>query len=117
MNINGLNLDEVGEKIKGFLPPYLKNDFTFQESYTLDFDEISHNIPQKYHKFFKDNDKINSASASVETVKIEYDYTVVLVSNEDYSEALFLLLQKENKDTGEIETDLLTSFILAEIDR
>jgi len=116
MDITGLTLQEIGEKIKKFLPSYLQSDFQFQENYQLQFDEIKHHVPKKYHKFFNNDDKINSTSGSVEVIKIEYDYNLILVSNEDFTEALFLFLQKENKETGEVETELLTSFLLAEID-
>ena len=116
MDIKGLTLQEIGEKMKKFLPSYLQPDFQFQESYQLQFDEIKHNIPHKYHKFFNDDDKINSASGGVETEDSEYNHTIILVSNSDNSEALFLFLQKENKETGEVETDLLASFMLAEIE-
>ena len=110
MNIKGLKLNEVGERIKQFLPPFLQAKFQFQESYQLEFDEISHNLPAKYHKFFKDDDIINNASGYVEDDSFEYNYTVILLSKEDYSQALFLLLQKEHKITNDIEIELLKSF-------
>ena len=117
MDIKKLTLNEIGEKIKKFFPPYLQSDFHFQENYKLQFDEIKHNIPTKYHKAFNDGDILNVASGNIEVVKPDYDYTVILVSNENYSDALFLLLQKENKKTGDIETELITSFLLANIEK
>ena len=117
MNIKNLTLQEIGEKIKKFLPPFLNNDFQFQESYQLEFEEVRHNIPKKYHKFFNDSDMINSASGIIENDKFEDDYIVILVSSQDYSQALFLFLQSENKSTGEVKTELLTAFILANIEK
>ena len=117
MDITGLTLNEVGEKIKEYLPPILQYDFQFQESHQLEFNEICHNIDKKYHKLFKDNDIFSCANGSVEDDDFECDYIVMLVSNEDSTQALFLLLQTENKSTGKTETELLQSFVPAEIDK
>ena len=109
MDIKGLTLNEVAEKIKEYLPLYLQNNFQFQESYVLDFDEINHNIPEEYHKYFNAADKINNACGSVEADELEYNYNIILLSNHEYTRALFLLLQKENKTTGEMDIELLKS--------
>jgi hypothetical protein len=114
MDIKGLTLDEVGERIKAYLPPFLQDNFQFQESYQLEFSEVNHNIPKKYHKHFKDNDLINCTSGSVEVGDCEHDFVVSLVSNADYSKALFLFLQKVDKQTGEEETTMLKSFLNGE---
>ena len=114
MNIKGMTLNEIVEKIKQYLPPYLQKDFQFQESYQLEFCEIKHNISGEYYKFFNDNDILNVACGGMESENFEYDYNIISVSNSDYSQALFLLLQKEHKITNEIEIELLKSFVLAE---
>jgi hypothetical protein len=115
MNISNLTLKEVSHKMRELLPSYLQKyndgESLFQESYSLDFDEINHNIPEKYHKYFKGNDSIQNASGIISASRFEYDYIVILLSNADYSRALFLLLQKENKATGDIEIELLNTFI------
>ena len=116
MDITRLTLDEVGERIEEYLPPFIQDKFSFQESYLLDFEEIKHAIPTEYHQFFKDDNRIHSASGFVEDDSLEYDYTVILLSMADYSQALFLLLQKEHKITNEIETEFLKSF-LSDTDR
>jgi hypothetical protein len=111
MNISGLTLDEVNEKIKEYYPTFIGDDFKFQENYQMEFGEISHNISKKYHKFFNDSDIINNASGLVEADKFDFDYTLILLSNEDQSQALFLILQSEDKATGDIKIDVLKSFI------
>ena len=117
MNITGLTLNEVGEIMKQYLPPYLQKDFQFQESYQLEFSEIKHNIPVKYHKSFNDSDILNVASGGIESEDFEYDYNIILVSDSEYAEALFLILQKTHKISEEIETELIKSFLLAEINK
>ena len=111
MNIKELNIEEISDKIKKYLPPYIQKDFRFQENYILEFNEISSSIPEKYHKLFKNSDMINSASGCVETDDSEFDYIIILLSNENYSRALFLLLQKVNKETSETDIELLKSFV------
>ena len=112
MNIKDLTMSEIGEKIRKYLPPTIREAFEFEESYQLHFDEISRNIPHEYHEYFKDNAVINSASGSVE--KADYDYIVILVSSEDYSTAILLLLQKIDNQTGETETEIIKNFIESE---
>ena len=115
MNISNLTLKEVSHRIREYLPSYLQKynegESLFQESYSLQFDEINHNIPDKYHKYFNDEDCIQNASGIISASRFEYDYVVILLSNADYSKALFLLLQKENKDTGDVTIEFLNSFL------
>ena len=111
MDITRLTLEEISEKIEKYLPPFLQDKFSFQESDLLDFDEIKHAIPIEYHQFFKDDNRIRNVNGYVEDDSFEYDYTVVLLSMADFSQALFLLLQKEHKITNEIETEFLKSFL------
>ena len=111
MNIEGLTLQQVGEKIKEFLPLFIKDTFYLQESYQLEFSEISENISLEYHAHFKENDVLNVSSGSMETSSTENDYNVILVSDENYKTALFLLMQKIDSLTGAEETTLLKSFI------
>jgi hypothetical protein len=66
MNITGLTISEIGEKIKDFLPQFLRDDFYFQESYLLRFDEIKTSITNEFHKNFKDDDLINNISGSTD---------------------------------------------------
>jgi hypothetical protein len=44
MDIRGLTLNEISEKINKYFPIFVGDDFKFQESYQLEFVEISHNI-------------------------------------------------------------------------
>ena len=108
MNIKGLTLNEVSQKIREYLPPFLQNynedDSLFQESFQFEFDEIKNSIPQDYHKHFKDDDIINAADGSIEDN--EQDYTIALISNGDYTKAYLLLLLKENEDTKVIKSFL-----------
>ena len=113
MNIKGLTLNEISQKIREYLPPFIRqykeDENLFQESFQFEFDEIKNSIPQDYHKHFKDNDIINAADGNIEND--EHDYTVALISNGDYSKAYLLILQKENKDTGDTETEVIKSFL------
>ena len=111
MNIQGLTLDEIAEKMTDYLPLFLKGTLKFQESYLLYFNEISHNTPVEYWECFDDADMVNCASASIELENYEHDFIVSLVSNADYSEALFLALIKVDKQTGAEETSIFKSFI------
>ena len=115
MNISNLTLTEISHKMRKYLPPHLQkyneNESLFQESISLQFDEISPNIPKRFYKYFNDNDFIQNACGIISSSKYEYDYTIILLSDEKYTTALLLLLQKENKRTGEFETELLKSFL------
>ena len=104
------------------LAPYIVNYFTdcelyglddnlFAESYLLGYDEVAHLIPSEYKGLFSKTDFFNGASGFLD---FNYqagqfkgsDYTIMLLSNEDNSKALFLYVQASNFVTS-IQTDIL----------
>lgn len=124
MNIKNLTIREISEKIKPCINDYFKGSTItnyagelFTENYTLQFDEISVDLPQKH--LFNDTDNINNASGCIYLANASekhrgYEYVIILLSNADYSKALYLILQKINEKTGETEHIILKNFIESE---
>ena len=124
VNIKGLDLGEVSSQLQGYVTEYFKDqtntprldECLFTESYLFDFEEIQHLLPTEYHKFFKPTDKFNGASGYLEfDSESEPDgtceYILSLLSNEDYSKALFLLLQEIDNTTNEEKVVILKDFL------
>jgi HD superfamily phosphohydrolase YqeK len=83
----------------------------FTENYTLQFDV---DLPQKH--LFQDTDNINNASGCIYLADISekhkgYEYVIILLSNADYSKALYLILQKISVETSEAEHIIIKNFI------
>ena len=119
MNIKELTQHQISDKIREYLPLFMQKhnegENLFQEAYILDFDEISHNLPKKYHKHFNDNDKINNISGTIESTAFDYDYTINLLTDEKSEKAYFLLLQKNYKSSmDDAEIELLKCFLDAD---
>lgn len=121
MNIKGLTLDEISQRLKPCLESHfrgctLSNNNLFAESYLFDFEEVQHLIPKEYHNYFKPTDKFNGASGFVEfdTVTETFrhnEYLALLVVSEDYSRAFLLALQETDKETGSIKVTILKDFL------
>ena len=96
MNITGLDMVQISQHMEAYVQSHIKG-FTltagvsmFQESYIFDFTEIKANIPPRYHHLFKDTDKFNGASGFIEHDSQEY--TIMLLSDENYTTAHLLTL-------------------------
>ena len=124
MNITGLTIKEISEKMDCYVKDYFKGSTVtnyagelFTENYTLEFDEINVDLPEKH--LFQDTDNINNASGCVYLADISeehqgYEYVIILLSNADYSKALYLILQKISEETGTAEHIILKNFIESE---
>lgn len=124
MNIKGLTLREISAEMESYVTDYFKGSKVtnykgelFTESYSLEFGEIVVDLPQKH--LFQDTDQINNASGCIYLADIckehqGYEYIIVLLSNADYSKALYLILQRIRNDTGEAENIILKNFIESE---
>ena len=124
MNIENLTIREIDEKIRPYVNDYFKGSTItnyagelFTENYTLQFDEIAVDLPQKH--LFKDTDNINNASGCIYLADASaehrgYEYVVILLSTADYSRALYLILQKISEETGDTEHIILKNFIESE---
>ena len=70
MNIKGLTIREISEKIRPYVADYFRNSTItnyegelFTENYTLEFGEIGVDLPDKEQ--FSDTDRINNGSGYV----------------------------------------------------
>ena len=121
MNIKDLTIREIDGKIRHYVTDYFKGSTItnyegelFTENYTLEFDEIDVDLPQKH--LFYDTDNINNASGCIYLANTSeehrgYEYVIILLSNADYSKALYLILQKISEETGDTEHIILKNFI------
>lgn len=121
MEIKGLNLSEISEKLK----PHVAGFFTdskildeeggmFQESVTLYADEVRHLIPPEHNSRFKDTDKFGAASGYIrfETKGTAFRgklYIVMLLHTSTH--ALLLYLQEQNDITHDSRNILLVDFL------
>ena len=118
MDITGLAVDEISDRLKRYVEGYFRdcvimNDSSrwFSESYLLHFEEVSHLLRlDKYSGAFSEGDKFNCAAGIVEIYPL-IKYVIMLVSTEDHSKALFLYLQVPNPNTGETRDILLKDFV------
>jgi hypothetical protein len=123
MNIQGMDLPAISKKILPYLTKYfngcellLSENGFFSESYLLGYDEIEHLIPEKHKYYFKNTDFINGASGIVNFSNQAkrfngHEYIVMLLSNEDYSKALFLYLQCNNASSNAQINILVADFM------
>ena len=121
MNIKGLTMREISEKIRPYVADYFKGSTItnyegelFTENYTLEFGEIAVDLPQKH--LFSDTDQINNASGYIYLTNTAeeyrgYEYIVILLSTSDYSRALYLVLQKISESAGKTEHIILKNFV------
>ena len=121
MNIKGLTMREISEKIRPYVADYFKGSTItnyerelFQENHTLEFGEIAVDLPQKH--LFNDSDNINNASGYVYLTNTAeehrgYEHIVILLSTADYSTGLYLILQKISEKTSDTEHIILKNFI------
>jgi hypothetical protein len=124
MNIEGLTIKDIDEKIRHYVTDYFKGSTIinyagelFTENYTLQFDEIAVDLPEKH--LFKDTDNINNASGCIHLADISeehrgYEYNIILLSNADYTKVLYLILQKISEETNEAEHIILKNFMESE---
>ena len=82
MNISNLTIREIDEKIRHYINDYFTGSTItnyegklFTENYTLQFDEIAVDLPQKH--LFKDSDQINNAIVG-QTAEMRYYAAVTL---------------------------------------
>ena len=121
MNVTGLTMREISEKVKPCVTEYFKGSTVtnydgelFQENYTLEYGEINVDLPQKH--LFNDTDQINNASGNIYLADVSeehkgHEYVVILLSNAEYTQALFLIIQKINQETGNAENTIIKNFI------
>ena len=124
MNIENLTIREIDEKIRHYVNDYFTGSTItnhagelFTENYTLQFDEIAVDLPQKH--LFKDTDQLNNASGYVYLADASgehkgYEHVIILLSTADYSRALYLILQKISEETSDTEHIILKNFIESE---
>jgi len=117
MNIKGLTMREISEKMKPYVADYFKGSTItnyegelFTENYTLEFGEIGVDLPDKER--FSDTDQINNASGYIYIANASdghkgFEFVVILLSSTDYSRALYLILQKISESTGKTEHIIL----------
>lgn len=122
-----MNIIEISRQLQHYVTDYFKgcklsglDEGMFAESCQFDFTEIKHLIPPEYHGLYKDTDWFNCASGYVlfDSKSDEFRgsvFMVMLISDEEYSNALFLLLQEENDVTHTNRDILLADFIKQEI--
>lgn len=127
MNIKGMNIIEISSQLQHYVTDYFKDcklsgldEGMFAESCQFDFTEVNHLIPPEYHELYNDTDRFNCASGYVlfETKSDEFRgsvFMVMLISDKEYSDALFLLLQEENDITHVNKDIILADFIKQEI--
>ena len=114
MNITGLDMVQISQRMEAYVQNHIKgfiqtcNTSIFQESYVLDFTEIKATIPPRYHHLFKDTDKFNGASGFIEHDSQEY--TIMLLSDENYATAYLLALQWTDA-SGEEHTAIIGDFL------
>lgn len=116
---------EISKKIQPYITDYFVcceladlEDCLFVESYMLGFEEVEHLIPNEYKHLFKSSDYLNGASGFL---NFNYqakrfrgcEYTVMFLSNEDYSKALFLFVQENNLST-DVQNDILIADFMKE---
>ena len=121
MNIKGLTSAEISEKVYVYVKEYFKGSTItnhagelFQENYNLEYGEIAVDLPQKH--MFQDTDQINNTSGFVYLDNISqehngYEFIIILLSNSDYSNALYLILQRINTETNDTEHIMLKNFM------
>ena len=124
MNIKGLTIKEIDDRIRHYVTDYFTGSKIsnyagelFTENYTLQFDEIAVDLPQKL--LFQDSDQINNASGYIYLNDISekhkgYEYVIILLSTAadyDNSQALYLILQKISEETGDTENIIIKNFI------
>ena len=124
MNIENLTIREIDEKIRHYVDGYFTGSTItnyagelFTENYTLQFDEIAVDLPQKH--LFKDTDQLNNASGcsylnNTSEEHKGHEYIIILLSTADYSTALYLILQKISEETGDTEHIIIKNFIEGE---
>jgi len=122
MNIANLTIREIDEMVRPYVAEYFKNGTIinnyagelFTENYTLQFDEIAVDLPEKEQ--FNDSDQINNASGYVYLSNVSeeykgYEYVIILLSNAEYTKAIYLILQKISEESGKAEHIILKNFI------
>ena len=118
MNIKDLTLTEVCKKLAPYITDYFAgceisglDDNLFAESYLLGFEEVEHLIPDEHKSLFNVSDFLNGASGflnfNYQAKKFRgREYTLMLLSNEPYTEALLLYVQEDNP-SGDVQSDIL----------
>ena len=127
MNIKGLDMEAISKLMQPYIDDYFRQNYmlrpeagVFQESYTFEFGEIKNLIPAEYHSLYKETSLFNGASKFVycqshcdDGSKHEGDsiFTAMLISDERYEKALFLLIKREDSFKGIEENILLADFL------
>ena len=109
MNITDLNITEICEKIKEYLPSFIQENFYFQESYLLGFEEFKDSIAEEYHKYFNDDSIYNHICGGYDTD--DFDYVPILITSEQNTTAYLLVMQKISNATGNMEIIILKNFM------
>ena len=119
MNIKGLTIREIDEKIRHYVTDYFTGSKItnyagelFTESYSIGIDEIAIDIDLSE----QNTEYVNSKSGYIYLADIceehkGYDYVIILVSTYDQNIPLYLILQKISEDTGDTENIIIKNFI------
>lgn len=123
MDINGMDIDQISHAMESFVSEYFSGSTLsntgqclFAESYPLYYEEVWHLIPGKYGSRFNDEDKFNGTSGIIEVERRDreekkHEYTVMLLTDEGYENALLLFLLETDETTNEEKTILLKDFL------
>lgn len=123
MNIENLTAQEISDKIKEYLPVFVRKSEKvksganiFDECCRLEFDEIKDSIPRKYRKYFKGIDTVNCLSGIIESAGTHHrakshDYTITLLTDAESTQAILLIMQITSKRTGKSERVVLKNFL------
>ena len=122
MDITGLDILQISEKIYPYVTDYFKGcklsdfkEWSF-ESYIFNLSELTHLIPAQHQHRFKDTDKFNGASGFLdfETVPEDYEnkkFLLMTITDEDNTKIYFLYVQELNEDYDKQSDILIADFM------
>ena len=122
MQIQGLNINQISQKIAPYVVNYFKG-FTLSsfkewsfESYIFDFEEVEHLILEQYRHQFNDDDKFNGVSGDIEFISMPDEcknqkYLLMLITDSDNSRAYFLYVQELDNDYNKQRDILIADFM------
>ena len=122
MDIRGLNIQQIQEKIYPIIADYFKGcklksleEWAF-DSFIFDLTELLHLIPKHHIQKFKDDVRFNGASGFIEfdSTATEYQnktYILMLISGEFNKQAYFLYFQELDNEYNKQRDILIKDFM------
>ena len=121
MDISGMDILEVSDKVKPYFATHFKDSGSrlvdldngiFQEAYRVGYDEVMHLIPTEHQNHFNDADIFMGYCGYVELADKDdspddIEHIAMLLATEDCTKALFLYLQETLVPSTEIQSDIL----------